>query len=153
VAIDEAPCVSQWGHDFRPEYRTLGRLAEAFPEVPRLAVTARCPRTVDIRAELRLADALEFVDSFARPELALSAVRKRQGSRARARTGGRTAEAVRGAVAVALRLKWTPPSDAHPEMASEKPDSRRDSARSPEPAASPSLWTGVSHSETIEKFL
>jgi len=79
IAVDEAHCVSQWGHDFRPEYRTLGRLAEIFPTVPRLAVTATADaRTrADIRTELRLEDAPEFVASFARPELALSAERKR----------------------------------------------------------------------------
>jgi ATP-dependent DNA helicase RecQ len=78
IAIDEAHCVSQWGHDFRPEYRMLGRLAELFPGVPRVAVTATADARTreDIRAELRLDDAREFVASFARPELKLSAERK-----------------------------------------------------------------------------
>ena len=79
IAIDEAHCVSQWGHDFRPEYRMLGRLADLFPGVPRLAVTATADARTrdDIRAELRLEDGREFVASFARPELILSAERKR----------------------------------------------------------------------------
>lgn len=79
IAIDEAHCVSQWGHDFRPEYRMMGRLADIFPNVPRLAVTATADTRTreDIRAELRLQDSAEFVASFARPELALSAERKR----------------------------------------------------------------------------
>jgi ATP-dependent DNA helicase RecQ len=78
IAIDEAHCVSQWGHDFRPEYRMLGRLAELFPQAPRLAVTATADARTrdDIRNELRLTDAREFVASFARPELQLSAERK-----------------------------------------------------------------------------
>jgi ATP-dependent DNA helicase RecQ len=78
IAIDEAHCVSQWGHDFRPEYRMLGRLADLFPGVPRLAVTATADARTreDIRGELRLEDAREFVASFARPELRLSAERK-----------------------------------------------------------------------------
>ena len=79
IAIDEAHCVSQWGHDFRPEYRMLGRLAELFPNVPRLAVTATADDRTreDIRQELRLEESREFVASFARPELILSAERKR----------------------------------------------------------------------------
>ena len=93
VAIDEAHCVSQWGHDFRPEYRSLGRLAEVFPDTPRLAVTATADaRTrADIRAQLHLEDAREFVDSFARPNLALSAERKAGGPKT---THGRIVELI-----------------------------------------------------------
>ena len=85
IAIDEAHCVSQWGHDFRPDYRALGRLADQFPGVPRMAVTATAdPRTRDdILEALRLENARVFVDSFARPNLQLSAERKATASRAR----------------------------------------------------------------------
>jgi ATP-dependent DNA helicase RecQ len=85
IAIDEAHCVSQWGHDFRPDYRTLGRLAELFPGVPRIAVTATADARTreDIVRSLRLESAEIFVDSFARPNLHLSAERKENGSRAK----------------------------------------------------------------------
>lgn len=85
IAIDEAHCVSQWGHDFRPDYRTLGRLSELFPGVPRIAVTATADARTreDILRSLRLESAAVFVDSFARPNLQLSAVRKESASRAR----------------------------------------------------------------------
>jgi ATP-dependent DNA helicase RecQ len=92
IAIDEAHCVSQWGHDFRPDYRMLGRLAEIFPKVPRLAVTATADARTreDIRAELKLTDSAEFVASFARPELILTAERKRgAGAQAGGRAGHR----------------------------------------------------------------
>lgn len=85
IAIDEAHCVSQWGHDFRPDYRGLGRLSELFAGVPRIAVTATADERTrqDILTSLKLENAALFVDSFARPNLQLSAVRKENGSRAR----------------------------------------------------------------------
>lgn len=70
-AIDESHCVSQWGHDFRPEYIQLGMLADAFPDVPRLALTATAdPDTQqEIVERLRLHDPAQFIAGFDRPNI------------------------------------------------------------------------------------
>lgn len=83
IAIDEAHCVSQWGHDFRPEYLRLASLAEHFPNVPRIALTATADEATrrEILTRLDMPDAELFIHGFDRPNICYRVAERANGTR------------------------------------------------------------------------
>ena len=79
IAIDESHCISEWGHDFRPDYRNLKALRQIFPEVPVMALTATATQKVreDIICQLSLEKAKIFISSFNRPNLSYAVLPKK----------------------------------------------------------------------------
>lgn len=80
IAVDEAHCISEWGHNFRPEYRNLHILKELFPTVPLIALTATATHKVreDILSQLQLSSAKVFISSFNRENLYIDVIEKKQ---------------------------------------------------------------------------
>jgi ATP-dependent DNA helicase RecQ len=78
IAIDEAHCLSQWGHDFRPEYRALDRLVDLFPDLPRIALTATAdaPTRAEIVDHLQIRANNSFISGFDRPNIRYGAAEK-----------------------------------------------------------------------------
>jgi len=83
IAVDEAHCISEWGHDFRPDYRNLKSLRQKFPRIPIIALTATATKKVreDIVKQLDLDDARTFVSSFNRPNLSYAVIPKKDSMR------------------------------------------------------------------------